>query len=253
MTTDTLASILRSAHVLLEELAEEGVDRILPLPAETVESPEPIPGQAPPHDLARTAVDPPGEAVTDRSPASLDEVRAQLGECTRCKLHERRTKIVFGEGDPNAEIMFVGEGPGEQEDLRGIPFCGRAGELLTSMIEKGMGLPRSSVYICNVVKCRPPNNRTPEPDEVSCCRPFLEAQIAVIRPKVIIALGKPAASLLIGRNVAITRERGQWRSYGDTPVMPTFHPAYLLRQYTPENRRLVWEDLTAALAKARES
>ncbi len=118
------------------------------------------------------------------------------------------------------------------------------------MIEKGLQIPRSSVYICNVVKCRPPGNRDPLPEEIAACRPFLEAQIAAIQPKVIVALGKPAASLLLERNVAITRERGQWRSYGKIPVMPTFHPAYLLRQYTAENRRLVWEDLKAALAKS---
>ncbi len=124
---------------------------------------------------------------------------------------------------------------------------------MTQMIEKGLGVPRSSVYICNIVKCRPPNNRNPLPDEVSACKPFLDGQIDAIRPKVIVTLGKPAASLLLGRDVAITRVRGTWQQYRDIPVMPTFHPAFLLRQYTPENRRLVWEDLKAALAKTRES
>lgn len=182
---------------------------------------------------------------------TLEAVRSALGDCRRCELAATRTQIVFGEGDPAAAILFVGEGPGEQEDLRGIPFCGRAGELLTSMIEKGMQIPRSSVYICNVVKCRPPQNRTPLEDEVAACFPFLDGQIRAIQPKVIVALGKPAASLLLGRPVAISRERGRWAEYRGIPVMPTFHPAYLLRQYTPENRRLVWEDLQAALTKAK--
>jgi DNA polymerase len=149
--------------------------------------------------------------------------------------------------------MFVGEGPGEQEDLRGVPFVGRAGELLTGMIEKGLGLARSEVYICNIVKCRPPGNRTPLPDEVATCRPFLDGQIDAVRPRVIVALGKPATSLLLGRDVAITKVRGTWHAYRGIPVMPTFHPAFVLRQYTPENRRLVWEDLKAALARSREA
>ena len=183
---------------------------------------------------------------------TLAEVRAALGECTRCRLAQGRTQIVFGDGDPRAELLFVGEGPGEQEDLQGIPFVGRAGELLTQMIEKGLGVPRRSVYICNIVKCRPPQNRTPLADEVTSCRPFLDGQIDAVGPRVIVALGKPATSLLLGRDVSITRLRGTWQEYRGTPMMPTFHPAFVLRQYTPENRRLVWEDLKAALARARE-
>ena len=183
---------------------------------------------------------------------TLAEVRAALGECTRCRLAQGRTQIVFGDGDPAADLLFVGEGPGEQEDLQGIPFVGRAGELLTQMIEKGLGVPRRGVYICNIVKCRPPQNRTPLGDEVASCRPFLDGQIVAVRPRVIVALGKPATSLLLGRDVSITRVRGTWQEYRGTPLMPTFHPAFVLRQYTPENRRLVWEDLKAALARARE-
>ena len=182
---------------------------------------------------------------------ALDRVRAHLGECTRCPLHQGRTKIVFGDGNPNAEIMFVGEGPGEQEDLSGLPFVGRAGELLTRMIENGLQIPRASVYIANVVKCRPPNNRTPLPNEVAACREFLDGQIDAIRPRVIVALGKPATSLLLGRDVSITRVRGAWHDYRGFPVMPTFHPAFLLRQYTQENRRLVWQDLKAALERTK--
>jgi DNA polymerase len=159
---------------------------------------------------------------------------------------------VFGDGHPDADLMFVGEGPGEQEDLRGIPFCGRAGELLTQMIEKGLGLARRDVYICNIVKCRPPGNRTPLADEAATCRPFLDGQIDAVRPKVIVALGKPAASLLLGRDVSITRIRGVWHEYRGIPLMPTFHPAFVLRQYTPEVRRKVWDDLRAALGRVRE-
>jgi DNA polymerase len=178
-------------------------------------------------------------------------VRDTLGDCRRCRLCESRTQIVFGDGNPRAELMFIGEGPGETEDQRGLPFVGKAGELLTQMIEKGLGIPRSSVYICNVVKCRPPDNRTPLADEVAACSPFLDGQIAAVAPRVIVALGKPAASRLLGREVPITRVRGVWHEYRGIPLMPTFHPAFLLRQYTAENRRLVWEDLKAALARAR--
>jgi len=257
-TGDALRELVAAARAWVEEWVEEGVDSLPRAPAtapETRRVPDgPVgsvrPAATPAAGSPAANASPSPEALAGERP-SLDEVRAVLGECTRCRLCEGRTQIVFGDGDPNADILFVGEGPGEQEDLRGIPFCGRAGELLTSMIEKGMGLRRSEVYICNVVKCRPPGNRTPLPDEVAACRPFLDGQIRAIRPKVIVALGKPAASLLLGRDVAITKIRGTWHAYGDIPVMPTFHPAFVLRQYTPENRRLVWEDLKAALARAR--
>ncbi|MCA9512752.1 MAG: uracil-DNA glycosylase [Myxococcales bacterium] len=159
--------------------------------------------------------------------------------------------MVFGDGAPDASILFVGEGPGQTEDERGLPFVGRAGELLTQMIEKGLGVPRASVYICNIVKCRPPNNRTPLPNEVAACKPFLDGQIDAVAPRVIVALGKPATSLLLGRDVSITRVRGTWQEYRGIPVMPTFHPAFVLRQYTPENRRHVWNDLRAALDRAQ--
>ncbi len=168
-----------------------------------------------------------------------------------CELCQGRQSIVFGDGNPDADLMFIGEGPGEQEDLRGLPFVGRAGELLTQMIEKGIGLSRSDVYICNIVKCRPPRNRNPLPPEVSACRPFLDGQIRAVAPKVIVTLGKPAASLLLDREVAITRLRGTWHEYQGIPLMPTLHPAYVLRQYTAENRRAVWQDLQAALERTR--
>jgi len=253
-------ALLAAARGLLAELAEEGVEAFgppaLPPAAAPAEGPH-----APRSEAAATA-SPAGRsavqtALLDAGPwaerPTLERVREVLGECRRCRLSEGRTHIVFGDGNPNAELLFVGEGPGETEDQRGLPFVGRAGELLTQMIEKGLGIPRSSVYICNVVKCRPPNNRTPLADEVAACSPFLDGQIAAIAPRVIVALGKPAVSRLLGRDVPITRVRGVWHEYRGTPLMPTFHPAFLLRQYTPENRRLVWEDLKAALARARSA
>jgi len=179
------------------------------------------------------------------------EVEAVLGACRRCALCQGRTRIVFGDGNPEADLLFVGEGPGQHEDLQGLPFVGKAGQLLTKMIESGLGIPRKSVYICNIVKCRPPNNRDPLPDEVEACRTFLDGQIAAVRPKVIVSLGRPAASLLLGRKVAISRERGRWQSYRGIPLMPTLHPAFVLRQYSEENRRAVWEDLKAAHAKVQ--
>lgn len=244
---DELLALLRSARSLVAEWSEEGCERIealQPAPqAPTMHPPAGEPGHT--GELF-------GAAAGWHAGVTLEEVRTELGECTRCRLHEGRTQIVFGDGNPDAELMFVGEGPGEQEDLRGIPFCGRAGDLLTQMIEKGLGIPRSEVYICNIVKCRPPGNRTPLADEAAACARFLDGQIAAVQPKVIVALGKPATSLLLGRDVAISRVRGTWQEYRGVPVMPTFHPAFVLRQYTPDVRRRVWDDLRAALARARE-
>jgi DNA polymerase len=194
-------------------------------------------------DLAR-----PEAPMPPRSAAALDEIRAELGECTRCELHERRKNIVFGVGNPQADLMFVGEGPGADEDTRGEPFVGRAGKKLDEMIA-AIGLKREEVYIANIVKCRPPDNRDPKPDEVGTCSPFLFRQITAIRPRVIVALGSPAAKTLLDTKVGITRLRGNWHDCAGVPVMPTFHPAYLLRAYTPENRRKVWEDLKAARAR----
>jgi uracil-DNA glycosylase family 4 len=247
--------VLASARALLQELSEEGVEEAPAIPvALASRAPEPAP---PPPPAEAPAVAPRvaqlgliGEAAPWGEQPSLDEVRTALGECTRCRLCEGRNKIVFGDGRPDADLMFVGEGPGADEDRRGLPFVGRAGELLTRMIEKGLGLSRRDVYICNIVKCRPPGNRTPLADEVSTCLPFLDGQIEAVRPRVIVALGKPAASALLGRDVAISRMRGVWQEYRGIPLMPTYHPAFLLRQYTAENRRLVWEDLKAALARA---
>ncbi len=243
--------VLGAARAWVREWAEEGV---IDYPAPKSAGPghaAPTPERPRPEPV-RSQLSLGGEAPLWPEEPTLEQVRTGLGECTRCGLCEGRTQIVFGDGNPEAELMFIGEGPGEQEDRRGIPFCGRAGELLTRMIEGGLEIARSDVYICNIVKCRPPRNRTPLPDEVGACRPFLDGQIDAVRPRVIVALGKPATSLLLGRDVAITRIRGQWHEYRGIPLMPTFHPAFILRQYTPENRRLVWQDLKSALARTRE-
>jgi DNA polymerase len=176
---------------------------------------------------------------------SLQQLRAAIGDCRLCKLCAGRTHLVFGVGNPKARLMFVGEGPGRDEDLQGEPFVGRAGQLLTDIITKGMGLKRDDVYIANVVKCRPPDNRNPEPDEMAACEPFLKRQIELIGPEVIVALGKFAAQSLLRSKVPITKLRGQWHSYAGIKLMPTFHPAYLLRN--PGDKRLVWEDIKKVL------
>ena len=174
-----------------------------------------------------------------------------MGDCRLCRLCEGRQTIVFGEGNPKARVMFVGEGPGADEDASGRPFVGRAGRLLTDIIEKGMQLSRGEVYIANVVKCRPPGNRDPESDEINQCLDFLHRQIAAIRPEVIVVLGKSAARGLLNYEGPMGRIRGQWQGYrhGDLelPVMPTWHPSYLLR--TPEAKRETWQDIKQVLAK----
>jgi len=177
----------------------------------------------------------------------LPAVREELGDCTRCKLCKGRKTIVFGEGDPNAVLVFVGEGPGQEEDQQGRPFVGAAGQLLTDIIVKGMKLNREDVYICNIVKCRPPDNRNPEPDEIEACEPFLIKQLQAIRPKMIVALGNVAVKTLLKTKEGITKLRGTWKTYQGIPLMPTFHPAYLLRN--PSDKKLVWEDVKKVLAE----
>jgi uracil-DNA glycosylase family 4 len=176
---------------------------------------------------------------------SLLKIREDLGECTRCKLHSTRHKIVFGDGNPKAELVFVGEGPGADEDAQGLPFVGRAGKLLTQMIE-AMGLQRKDVYICNVVKCRPPENRQPEEDEVSTCSPFLLRQIDTIAPKVIVCLGATAAKTLLQTNRGISQFRGEWLEFRGRKLLATYHPAYLLRN--PPAKSEVWKDLQKVMA-----
>jgi DNA polymerase len=180
-------------------------------------------------------------------PATLEAIREEIGDCRRCKLHKGRNSIVFGEGDPKASILFVGEGPGSEEDQQGRPFVGAAGQLLTDIIEKGMKIKRAEVYICNIVKCRPPNNRNPEPDEVEACIGFVKQQIAVIKPKVIVTLGNVPTQNLLNTKQGITRMRGVWQEYEGIPVMPTFHPSYLLR--SPGEKGKVWEDIKLVMKK----
>ncbi len=177
---------------------------------------------------------------------TLEKIRADIGDCTRCRLCEQRTNIVFGDGTAKAELVFVGEGPGRDEDIQGLPFVGRSGKLLTQMIE-AMGLSRQQVYICNVVKCRPPDNRTPEKDEVATCSPFLLRQLDVIKPKVIVCLGNCAAQALLATNRSLSSYRGQWLDFRGTKLMVTYHPAYLLRN--PPAKADVWADLKKVIAE----
>ncbi|HWN98930.1 MAG TPA: uracil-DNA glycosylase [Blastocatellia bacterium] len=178
--------------------------------------------------------------VLETRDASLEAIREDIGDCRRCKLHEHRKTIVFGEGNPAAKLFFIGEGPGAEEDATGRPFVGRAGQLLDKIIA-AIGLRREDVYIANVVKCRPPGNRTPERDEVDTCEQFVYRQIAFVRPKVIVALGSPAFQCLMRTRESISRARGSWRDLNGVKVMPTFHPAFLLR--SPDKKREVWDDM----------
>lgn len=207
---------------------------------------------APPHRVA--AINP--QELAQRSAALETLDTSSVRGCTRCRLCEHRSRTVFGQGSPAARIVFVGEGPGAEEDRTGLAFVGRAGELLTAMIERGMGIPRDDVYICNVVKCRPPDNRTPMPDEIAACSPYLFEQLRIIQPEVIVALGAPAAQTLLGTREGIGRLRGRFHDFylsgtpmvGPTiPLMPTFHPAYLLR--SPGEKAKAWEDLKLVLTR----
>src|SRR5690348_6962313 len=201
-----------------------------PRVVETAEAPPPMPAAAP--RVAEVPSLPPMTAPGE----TLLQILQDLGDCTRCRLHEGRNKLVFGVGSEKAPLVFVGEGPGADEDEQGVPFVGRAGQLLTQMIDgtakkEGIPLTRTDVYICNVVKCRPPQNRTPEPDEMAVCGEFLARQLETIRPKAICALGATAAKYLTGSKDGVTRMRGNWYKWRDIPVMVTYHPSYLLRAY----------------------
>ncbi len=174
------------------------------------------------------------------SPSSLESVRSELGDCRRCKLHPYRTQIVFGIGNPQAKLVFIGEAPGRDEDLQGEPFVGQAGQLLNKIIQ-AIQLRREEVYIANIIKCRPPENRNPEPDEIAACEPFLIKQLQLIRPRLICALGAFAAQTLLKTEEKISSLRGNFHEYQGIPLMPTYHPAYLLRN--PSRKREVWEDM----------
>ena len=191
-----------------------------------------------------------GATASPVSLPTLDRVREELGDCTRCKLHSTRTQIVFGVGNPKADLVFVGEAPGADEDAQGEPFVGRAGQLLTKIIE-AMGMRREDVYICNILKCRPPNNRPPEADEIVTCQPFLLKQLQAIGPKFICTLGGPATQTLLQTKEPISRLRGKFSDFHGIPLLPTFHPAYLLRN--PSEKKTVWEDMKLLMQRMRQS
>jgi DNA polymerase len=231
-----LVDVVREVNHHLRWLRDAGEETV-PKPIQVV-MPKPTSVEMP----MRATVVP--SSPVGASTSLLTQLREEIGDCKRCKLHEGRTHLVFGVGNPHAELLFVGEGPGADEDLKGEPFVGRAGQLLDRMIV-AMGFARQEVYICNIVKCRPPGNRNPEPDEIATCSPFLQKQIAAVDPKVIVALGKVSAQTLLGDASPISRLRGHWREAFGKPLMPTFHPAYLLR--SPGEKAKAWEDLKAVV------
>ncbi len=199
---------------------------------------------------AGVAGTPDGEAIPDRPKAGgLERVRADMGECTRCALHQGRSRIVFGDGPEDAALMLVGEGPGAEEDRRGLPFVGPAGRLLDKMLA-AVGLAREAVYIANLVKCRPPGNRDPRDEEVAACMQFLRAQIRAVAPRVICTLGRPAAHHLLGTDAPISALRGNWRQLDGVPLLPTFHPAYLLRN--PAAKAQAYQDMKALTLALRQ-
>ncbi len=235
---EPIASASSLTPVIEETVLPKPTPKSAPAKVAPVASPSPL------------VVPPTGPSLFETMEKVKDEtllmIRENLGECTRCKLHKGRNKIVFGDGNPKAELVFVGEGPGADEDAQGLPFVGRAGKLLTQMIE-AMGLQRKDVYICNVVKCRPPENRAPEPDEVADCSPFLMRQIDSIQPKVIVCLGATAAKTILNTTRGISQFRGEWLEWRGHKLMATYHPAYLLRN--PPAKADVWKDLQKVMAE----
>ncbi len=242
-----LLALVEALRVHVEWWRDTGAD-FLPTSRSIVPAGAPVPVSPgdPEQKRATALVDPLADATPDGA-TTLAELRAVIGECQRCKLAGHRTQIVYGVGNPQAQLVFVGEAPGRDEDLRGEPFVGRAGQLLTEIIVKGMKLQREDVYIANIIKCRPPQNRNPEADEIAACEPFLIRQLALIKPKAIVALGTFAAQALLKTRTPITRLRGTWADYQGIPLMPTFHPAYLLRN--PGDKRLVWQDIQQVMAR----
>ncbi len=239
-TVTTPASKANPAPTVNDPSASESKKEAVSMPKKTTKAQAPV-SDMPPVEEEQPLLTSPTQRPT------LQDVQEELGDCTRCKLHSTRNKIVFGEGDPNAEIMFIGEGPGADEDAQGRPFVGRAGKLLDKWIELGMGIPREKVYIGNIVKCRPPNNRDPERDEVSACIGFIKKQVHAINPKVIILLGRVPMGHLLGEKTGITKVHGTWYRFEGIPTMPIFHPSYCLRPPLDEKRRLVWEDIKKVL------
>ena len=252
----SVQEVLDQVRAYVEYQQSTGLDAVprRPRAPATARAAQPTEASSPPPITSSPAPTPAPKAAATadlfvapglRRASTLEELRAELGDCQRCKLCNGRTHIVFGVGNPHARLMFVGEGPGRDEDLQAEPFVGRAGQLLTEIITKGMKLRRADVYIANVIKCRPPENRNPEPDEIAACQPFLLRQIEIIQPKVLVALGTFAAQTLLGMKTPISRLRGHWYDYHGIKLMPTLHPAYLLRN--PNDKRLVWEDIKMVL------
>lgn len=252
MSQDAIAQIL----AYYRDLGVKQIYRRTPTIVEPPQAPPPPP-PAPPPPVPVT-LQPSNLVVPEILPTqlpgmapandTLEKILADIGDCRRCRLCEARNKIVFGSGNPNTKIVFVGEGPGEDEDIQGLPFVGRAGQLLTAMIDntakkEGIPITRADVYICNVVKCRPPKNRTPEPDEMEICGQFLFRQLEVIKPKAICTLGATATKALLAKKEGVTKLRGNWFKWRDIPVMVTYHPSFLLRAYNVEQKREAWEDL----------
>ena len=247
MTSDELRRQLEfyrdlGVKTLYRQAAPAAAEETMPVGAA-----EPVAEPAPPA-APKPMTLPPLEPTGD----TLFQILNDIGDCRRCRLHAGRTKLVFGVGNEKSPLVFVGEGPGADEDAQGIPFVGRAGQLLTQMIEgtakkEGMNVLRDDIYICNVVKCRPPDNRTPEPDEMEICGQFLSRQLMTIRPKAIVALGGTAARALTGHKEGVTKMRGKWFQWRDIPVMVTYHPSFLLRGYNPTAKREAWEDLKKVL------
>ena len=226
------------ARALLEDLQRLGLTEI---PVAD------LPSALPPCPVGVIGADRGGEALCRQE--TLEEIRAEFQDCRRCALCQGRRNIVFGVGDAHARLVLVGEAPGREEDERGEPFVGEAGRLLDRILF-AMGLRREEVYICNVEKCRPPGNRDPLPEEIAACEPFLRRQLAAIRPQLIVTLGRFAAQTLLRETTPITRLRGQWREYEGIPLLPTLHPAYLLRN--PASKREVWEDMKLVMQRLRQ-
>ncbi|HEX4055710.1 MAG TPA: uracil-DNA glycosylase [Tepidisphaeraceae bacterium] len=263
LTKRRLSVWLRGERAFGLESVAVGSGKLQQLQASQSQGPAPSPPLAPPA-LFFAGQEPPTAAsgIAPGQPAFTQPVASraqkitrltqmdseQVKPCTRCRLSQTRTHTVFGEGDPDASIFFIGEGPGENEDLQGRPFVGRAGDLLNKMIA-GMGLQREQVYIANIVKCRPPGNRCPAPDEIDACTPYLVSQLEIIRPKVIVTLGLPASRYMLGSKLSMGKMRGQWHEWRGIKLMPTYHPAFLLRAYTEQNRADVWSDLKKVMAE----
>ncbi|WP_305041196.1 uracil-DNA glycosylase [Geoalkalibacter sp.] len=236
-----LLEISRQARALLQDLRLLGVGDLV------MSSPRAVPPDLPVCPLHVTGVERGGRVLCRQE--TLEEIRAELEDCRRCPLCEGRRNIVFGVGNPQARLVFVGEAPGREEDERGEPFVGEAGRLLDRILF-AMGLRRDQVYICNVEKCRPPQNRDPRPEEIAACEPYLQRQLAAINPRIIVALGRIAVQSLLREQSPISRLRGRWHTYQGIPLMPTYHPAYLLRN--PAGKREVWEDMKQVLKRLRE-